>query len=105
MANYTYTYARENLAKVMERLAADREYAVITRRGHEDMALLPADELSSLQETAYLLRSPANATRLLKALSDSVGLALPRTTAADLDRVNAAVSARAKRARKSAGKK
>jgi prevent-host-death family protein len=105
MANYTYTYARENLAKVMERLAADREHAIITRRGHEDMAMLPADELTSLQETAYLLRSPANATRLLKALNDSLGLTLPRAAAADLDRVNAAVSARAKRARKPSGKK
>jgi antitoxin YefM len=42
---------------------------VIQRRGHEDMALLPAEELSSLQETAYLLRSPQNAARLLTALT------------------------------------
>ena len=41
----------------------------IVRRGHEDMALVPADELSSLQETAYLLRSPENAARLLAALA------------------------------------
>ena len=44
-------------------------YIVIQRRGHEDMALLPADELSSLRETAYLLRSPENAARLLAALA------------------------------------
>ena len=42
---------------------------VIYRRGHEDMALIPAEELSSLRETAYLLRSPENAVRLLAALT------------------------------------
>jgi len=46
-----------------------REAAVIQRRGHEHMALIPADELSSLRETAYLLRSPGNAVRLLAALT------------------------------------
>jgi antitoxin YefM len=44
---------------------------VIKRRGHEDMALIPADELSSLRETAYLLGSPANAARLLSALNSA----------------------------------
>lgn len=45
------------------------EAAVIERRGHGDMALIPADELASLRETAYLLRSPKNAARLLAALA------------------------------------
>jgi len=49
---------------------SDRDAAVILqRRGHEDMALIPANELSSLRETAYLLRSPENAVRLLAALT------------------------------------
>jgi Txe/YoeB family toxin of Txe-Axe toxin-antitoxin module len=39
-----------------------------SRRGHEDMAILPAAELRSLEETAHLMRSPANARRLLAAL-------------------------------------
>lgn len=96
MANYTYTYTRENLAQVMERLVSERDVAVITRRGHEDVAMLPADELRSLQETAYLLRSPANAARLLKAINDSLGMSLPRNAAVQLDRLNAAVSTTAK---------
>ena len=41
---------------------------VITRRGHQDMALLPADELEGIRETAHLLRSPENARRLIDAL-------------------------------------
>lgn len=65
----SYSHARENLATLWDEIEDSREAAVITRRGHEDMALIPADELASLRETAYLLRSPANAVRLLAALT------------------------------------
>ena len=65
----SYSHARENLAALWDEIEDSRGVAVISRRGHEDMALLPADELSSLRETAYLLRSPANAARLLAALT------------------------------------
>lgn len=65
----SYSHARENLATLWDEVEDSREAAVIQRRGHEDMALIPAVELSSLQETAYLLRSPENAARLLAALT------------------------------------
>jgi antitoxin YefM len=65
----SYSNARENLATLWDEIEDSREAAVISRRGHEDMALIPADELASLRETAYLLRSPANAVRLLAALT------------------------------------
>ena len=65
----TYSHARDNLASIWDEVEESREAAVIQRRGHEDMALIPADELSSLRETAYLLRSPENAARLLAALT------------------------------------
>ena len=65
----SYSNARENLATLWDEVEDSREAAVIERRGHEDMALIPADELTSLRETAYLLRSPANAARLLAALT------------------------------------
>ena len=65
----SYSHARENLATLWDEVEDSREAAVIQRRGHEDMALIPAEELSSLRETAYLLRSPANAERLLAALT------------------------------------
>jgi antitoxin YefM len=65
----SYSHARENLASIWNEVEASRESAVIERRGHEDMALIPADELSSLRETAYLLRSPQNAARQLAALA------------------------------------
>jgi antitoxin YefM len=64
----TYTQAREGFAKLLDEVTHNREVVVIQRRGQEDVAMIAADELKSLMETAYLLRSPANAERLLSAL-------------------------------------
>jgi antitoxin YefM len=68
-ATVTYSYAREHFAEVLSDVEDSQEPAVIRRRGHSDIALIPADELASLRETAYLLRSPKNAARLLTALT------------------------------------
>ena len=65
----TYSKARASLAALCNRAVSDREIILIQRRGHEDVALIAASELSSLLETAHLLRSPANAERLLTALA------------------------------------
>jgi antitoxin YefM len=65
----TYSKARANLAALLDRVTADRGIVIITRRGAEDVALVAASELSSLLETAHLLRSPKNAQRLLTALN------------------------------------
>jgi antitoxin YefM len=67
----TYTSLRENLAAVLDRVADDQEVVIVRRRGAKDVALIPADELASLMETAYLLRSPRNAQRLMEALRDA----------------------------------
>ena len=64
----TYTRARADFARLLDRAGEDREVVVVRRRGHAAVALVAADELSSLMETAHLLRSPANARRLLSAL-------------------------------------
>ena len=64
----TYTDARANFATLWDRLEQDRELLVIERRGHETMAMLPMAEVEALLEAAHLLRSPANARRLLRAL-------------------------------------
>ena len=68
----TYTETRSNFATLWDKVVDHREPLVIHRRGSEDVVLLPASELSSLQETAHLLRSPNNAKRLLDALSNSM---------------------------------
>jgi antitoxin YefM len=64
----TYTHARATLATLCDEVAATREPVIIRRRNAEDVALVSAAELESLQETAHLLRSPKNAERLLTAL-------------------------------------
>jgi antitoxin YefM len=66
---YTYSSAREQLANLLDRVTKDREVVIIQRRGGEDVAMIAADELASLTETAYLLRSPQNAERILSALA------------------------------------
>lgn len=71
MVTTTYSDARARLAEIWDEVEDSREEALLTRRGHEDMALIPADELRSLRETAHLLRSPENARRLLAALEGS----------------------------------
>jgi antitoxin YefM len=64
----TYTNLRERLASILNQVGNDQEVVIVRRRGAKDVALIPADELSSLMETAHLLRSPRNARRLLTAL-------------------------------------
>ena len=65
----TYTQARANLAMFWDKVIDDREVVVVKRQGTEAIALIAADELSSLMETAHLLQSPRNAERLLTALA------------------------------------
>jgi antitoxin YefM len=71
MITRSYTQTREQLAELLNLAVNDRETIIIERRGHAPVAMIAADELSGLQETVYLLRSPANARRLLAALARS----------------------------------
>ena len=64
----TYTSLRERLASVLKQVADDQEVVIVRRKGAKDVALVPAEELAGLMETAHLLRSSTNARRLLKAL-------------------------------------
>lgn len=66
----TYTQARANLAKLLDEVSLNKEVVIINRKNAENVALVSESELSSLLETAHLLRSPKNAKRLLKALLD-----------------------------------
>jgi len=82
----TYTSLRENLATVLDRVVDDQEVVVVRRKGARDVALIPASELAGLLETAHLLRSPANARRLLKALGRAENGERRATTVAALRR-------------------
>jgi antitoxin YefM len=65
----SYTFARANLARLLDEVTENRETVVIRRRKGEAVAMMAASELRSLMETAHLLRSPRNAERLLGALA------------------------------------
>jgi len=64
----TYTAARENLASTINRVCEDDSPVMITRNRDQAVVMLSLAEYESLQETAYLLRSPANAKRLITAV-------------------------------------
>jgi antitoxin YefM len=66
----TYTTLRENLASYLDRVVDDREVLVVKRRGARDVAIIAADELAGVLETAHLLRSPKNARRLFESLRE-----------------------------------
>jgi antitoxin YefM len=73
MTETTYTHLRQSLASVLDRVANDREVVIVVRKGERKVAMVPADELAGLMETAHLLRSPKNAQRLLTALRRAIG--------------------------------
>ena len=64
----TYTQARANLAKLLDKVSQNKEIVIINRKNAENVAMISESELSGILETAHLLRSPKNAVRLLKTL-------------------------------------
>jgi antitoxin YefM len=68
MKAITYTAAREGLASTMDRVCRDRAPIVITRNRDQSVVMMSLDDYEELEETAHLLRSPANARRLLAAI-------------------------------------
>ncbi len=68
MTTISYTEARGRLASVWDETIATREPITLSRRGSESVVILPLDEWKGIEETAYLLRSPANAKRLFESL-------------------------------------
>lgn len=65
-----YSEARKNLASLMDSVCEDRDVVVVTRRKAPSVVIMSLDDYNSIQETAHLLRSPANAQRLLDSLSE-----------------------------------
>lgn len=65
----TYSAARANLATTMDRVCNDHEALIITRNGEQSVVMLSLEDFQALEETAYLLRNPANAKRLLSAVA------------------------------------
>ncbi len=82
----TYTRARATLASLCDEVTATREPVIIRRRNAQDVAIISADELESLMETAHLLRSPKNAKRLQEALSRAQDEEVPPSNIDELRR-------------------
>ena len=81
----TYSQARQSFKSLMDHAVQDRDIVMVRRRQGGDVALIAADELENLLETAHLLRSPRNAGRLLQALNRSQ--ACDELAPVDLDRL------------------
>ena len=78
----TYSSARANLASTMDRVCSDHEPLIITRNGEKAVVMLSLEDYKALEETAYLLRSPANARRLLSSIGQlNAGKGIPRELA------------------------
>lgn len=69
MDTITYTSARANLAEAMNRVCKDHEPLIVTRSGSESVVMMSLEDFNSLEETAYLTRTPKNAQRLLKSIA------------------------------------
>ena len=82
----TYSSARANFAYLWDRVTEDQETVIVTRRGHDDIALVSVSELAGLLETAHLTRSPENANRLLTALRRARTRSVKPTTVETLRR-------------------
>ena len=72
MKEYTYTESRQKLKKVLRMVTEDHELVRITQRNGENAILVAEEDYNSLLETAYLLRSPRNAKRLIEAHNRSI---------------------------------
>lgn len=70
MDTITYTAARANLAKTMDGVCESHEPVIITRGGESSVVMIALDDYKALEETAYLLRSPKNAKRLLESIAE-----------------------------------
>ena len=66
----SYTAARANLAKTMEKVCDDHAPVIITRKSESPVVMISLEDYQAMEETAYLLRSPANARRLLESIAE-----------------------------------
>lgn len=69
MKAVTYSAARENLAKTMDTVCENHEPLIVTRQGKNAVVMISLEDFEALEETAYLLRSPKNARRLLESIA------------------------------------
>ena len=69
MKAITYTAARQNLAKTMEKVCNDHDPVIVTRKSSNAVVIMSLEDYEALEETAYLLRSPQNTRRLIESIA------------------------------------
>ncbi len=69
MKAITYTAARQNLAKTMEKVCKDHDPVIVTRKTTDSVVIMSLEDYEALEETAYLLRSPKNTRRLIESIA------------------------------------
>jgi antitoxin YefM len=69
MKAITYTAARQNLAKTMEKVCKDHAPVIVTRKSTDSVVIMSLEDYQALEETAYLLRSPKNTRRLIESIA------------------------------------
>lgn len=92
----SYSEARNNLASILDQVTDDREVVIIKRRGRSSVAMIDADELSSILESSHILGSPKNVERLESAIKD-IADGKGEVTTVDLLREEFGVRSRAKK--------
>jgi antitoxin YefM len=63
-----FSDARNRLKSVLDEVANDRDYTIISRRDADDAVVMSLEQFNSLMETVHLLKSPANAAHLAKSI-------------------------------------
>lgn len=69
MDTIPYTTDRATLDAAIDRVTRDHEPIMITRSNAAPVVMLSLDDYTAMEETAYLLRSPKNARRLLESIA------------------------------------
>lgn len=73
MRALTYSTVRQNLAKTIDRVIDDHEPIIVTKKNDRAVVMIALEDYEAMEETAYLLRSPGNADRLLRSISQLEG--------------------------------
>ena len=71
MAHVSYSQLRNNLASYMDEVCDDRAPLIVTRQNARSVVLMSEEDYEGLMETVHLLKSPANAARLLRSINDA----------------------------------
>jgi antitoxin YefM len=88
MEAITYSQTRQHLAEIMDRVSDDRAPILVTRQKGRPVVMMSLDDYNALEETAYLLRNPKNAKRLMESIENLMAQGgTARELASDADQV------------------